>query len=281
MKRKYYKILGIPENASEKEVKKAYRKLALRYHPDVDDTPQANQKFLQVLEAYEIITDQRPLPGKRKTSSTTHQHPRKTQEEVFKERMQRAREQYEKKKKKEAYEQYMYFRKITTGRTFFVFRLFCVFNALIALGFTIDYFAPNYEYTGKVESFHESNLGFYVYDIGDINIEVTAEAAQVIPSDAIINVRYTPVFGIPTHLETVNGIVINDKEYISRRKIGTRSLQQTMYYLFPLTQVIFLFPLYHWFRKRQTIYYTIAHYASIYFLPLFFLLSMLLRYRVF
>lgn len=58
MKTDYYKILGVSEAAEEKEIKKAYRKLALKYHPDKNpDDPNAETKFKEVSEAYNILSD--------------------------------------------------------------------------------------------------------------------------------------------------------------------------------------------------------------------------------
>lgn len=53
----YYEILGISRNASEKEVKSAYRKLAKKYHPDVNKSSDASEKFKDVNEAYEVLSD--------------------------------------------------------------------------------------------------------------------------------------------------------------------------------------------------------------------------------
>lgn len=54
----YYKILGIAKKASEKDVKKAFRKLARQYHPDVNpDNPNAEAKFKEINEAYEVLKD--------------------------------------------------------------------------------------------------------------------------------------------------------------------------------------------------------------------------------
>ncbi len=57
-KRDYYEILGISRNADEAAIKKAYRKLAKKYHPDTNaGDPQAKQKFEEVAEAYDILSD--------------------------------------------------------------------------------------------------------------------------------------------------------------------------------------------------------------------------------
>lgn len=56
-KRDYYEVLGIDKSASEQEIKKAYRKLAKQYHPDVNKAPDAEAKFKEVNEAYEVLSD--------------------------------------------------------------------------------------------------------------------------------------------------------------------------------------------------------------------------------
>jgi len=54
----YYKILGVDRNASEKEIKKAYRRLARKYHPDVNPgDKQAEERFKEINEAHEVLTD--------------------------------------------------------------------------------------------------------------------------------------------------------------------------------------------------------------------------------
>ena len=56
-KRDYYEVLGVDKNADEKTIKKAYRKLARKYHPDVCDEPDAEDKFKEVSEAYAVLSD--------------------------------------------------------------------------------------------------------------------------------------------------------------------------------------------------------------------------------
>jgi hypothetical protein len=60
--RDYYKVLGISEYADFTEVKKAYRVLAFKYHPDKNSSPSAPESFRQITEAYEVLS----CPEKRK-----------------------------------------------------------------------------------------------------------------------------------------------------------------------------------------------------------------------
>ena len=59
-KRDFYEVLGVPKNASDEDIKKAYRKLAMKYHPDRnqgDAAKEAETKFKKVKEAYEMLSD--------------------------------------------------------------------------------------------------------------------------------------------------------------------------------------------------------------------------------
>jgi molecular chaperone DnaJ len=57
-KKDFYEILGVPRNADEAEIKKAYRKMALKYHPDKNPGDKASEdKFKEAAEAYEILSD--------------------------------------------------------------------------------------------------------------------------------------------------------------------------------------------------------------------------------
>jgi len=56
-KRDYYEVLGVNKEASDKEIKSAYRKLAMTYHPDRSDAPDAEEKFKEISEAYAVLSD--------------------------------------------------------------------------------------------------------------------------------------------------------------------------------------------------------------------------------
>jgi len=57
MGKNYYSILGLKRGASDDDIKKAYRKMALKYHPDKNKEPDAEEKFKEIAEAYEVLSD--------------------------------------------------------------------------------------------------------------------------------------------------------------------------------------------------------------------------------
>ena len=80
----YYKILGVNKTASDEEIKKAYRKLAMKYHPDhTKGDKNAEEKFKKISEAYAVLSDKEKRQQYDQFGSTGF-HQRFTQEDIFK-----------------------------------------------------------------------------------------------------------------------------------------------------------------------------------------------------
>jgi molecular chaperone DnaJ len=81
-KRDYYEILGVDKKAPQDEIKSAYRKLAMQYHPDRNKSPDAEEKFKEISEAYAVLSDQN-----KRQQYDLYGHPgidmRYTQEDIF------------------------------------------------------------------------------------------------------------------------------------------------------------------------------------------------------
>ncbi|WPP50596.1 DnaJ domain-containing protein [Catalinimonas niigatensis] len=88
----YYQILGIPLGSTKSEIKKAYRKLAMRYHPDRNNGKDADHKFFQITEAYEILIGERKAPVVRTVS---HHYQRQYTRRSYNFRRQSYREMWE------------------------------------------------------------------------------------------------------------------------------------------------------------------------------------------
>jgi len=77
----YYEILGVPRNATQEEIKRAYRRLVLKYHPDRNKSKEAEEKFKEINEAYAVLSD----PEKRRQYDAMGAafHERYTTEDIF------------------------------------------------------------------------------------------------------------------------------------------------------------------------------------------------------
>ena len=131
---KYYKVLGINPTDDEQIIKKAYRRKAFRFHPDRNPSPVAHQKFLEITEAYEILT------GQRKLSIETIYRPR-TKEEILAEKIQVARSRYEQMIKEERQKDERYYRNIAFGWKWKLFQLGAFYGLVFTMLLSIDYFS--------------------------------------------------------------------------------------------------------------------------------------------
>lgn len=75
----FYKVLDVSRKASAAEIKKAYRKLSLKYHPDKNPSEEASAKFAEIANAYDVLSD----PDKRKTYDTGGEEAVKQQEQRY------------------------------------------------------------------------------------------------------------------------------------------------------------------------------------------------------
>lgn len=109
MLEEYFKILGLPKTANLEEVKKAYRFLAKKYHPDVSSEPDATKKFIKIAEAYEILTNQKILETLRIIAENEEERKRNYEyyKKLAKEKARKAAEmKYERlRKEHEAFQQ--------------------------------------------------------------------------------------------------------------------------------------------------------------------------------
>ncbi|PKR80939.1 hypothetical protein CW751_07165 [Brumimicrobium salinarum] len=152
--RRYFQILGITPTKNLKVIKRAYRKMAMKYHPDRNPSAAAKDKFIAVNEAYERIllaiergeqpqrrtkqstrsrTTQQQTTQRRHTQRTTTKSSR-TAEEVREEKMKQARKRYEQRKRYEAAENERYYKSLTTGklwRRFKIIMFTCTFLSLL------------------------------------------------------------------------------------------------------------------------------------------------------
>ena len=81
MTKDYYQILGVPRNATQEEIKRAYRRLVLKYHPDRNKSKEAEEKFKEINEAYAVLSD--PKKRQQYDAMGASFHQQYTTEDIF------------------------------------------------------------------------------------------------------------------------------------------------------------------------------------------------------
>ena len=101
MVKNYYKTLGLKSSASKSQIKRAYRKLAMKYHPDKNDSPEAQIIFIEINEAYSFLTDDNDQQPRKPIVKNSSIKKSKISHEEFNKRMEWAKRYVEYKKIKE------------------------------------------------------------------------------------------------------------------------------------------------------------------------------------
>ena len=131
---KYFQQLGIQPTDNVDAIKKAYRKMAFRFHPDKNSSEDAHIRFIQITEAYEILTGQRKISNDPKSKQ-------KSPEENLAEKVTLAKDRYRKQQEEELRKDAAYFKLITTGWKWAWFKRGAYYCAIMSVCLTIDYFA--------------------------------------------------------------------------------------------------------------------------------------------
>lgn len=165
-----FKLLGLPHSASETEIRKQYKKMAMRLHPDVNPDPKAHEAFVLLGKAVQILLDPDYNESAR-TEKTTRKATNETPEERL-ERMKVAKERFEYQQKQQQTENHQYFLSLTTGFRWKIYQ-FITFTALIlALAMSMEYFLPvHYEQDTFVGYTRSNNNGIIKDNITKIQLE--------------------------------------------------------------------------------------------------------------
>lgn len=272
MKAKYYHILGLQDGAEEKEIKRAYRKLALKYHPDRNKSEHATKMFILINEAYGILI--RTSKTHKAASSNEGKGKQydfqdfeakkkpKTAEELYKERLYRAKKRYDYLKKKEALENEKYYQKISTGLNWELLKYVMTISLFLSIIFTLDYLVlPSRFESDRAIAGNRllSYSGFYHRKIVPLKTEkghklwVSSLTYSIIESHKEIAVEKSFFF--------------RDIKYIHfwrRNKWVKEKVDFSVTGSFPLIPIILIIPIFTFLVKGRTLTYSLMFNLSLY-----------------
>lgn len=259
---KYYRLFGLPETASEAEIKRKYRQLAMRYHPDKFDGD--DSKFIEIKEAYEYLTGKKAVSATQQTYSPTRSTSyarQQSQEERIKQAQQRKRES----EYKEYVENERYFQSLITGKKWRFLKLMAYIGLLLTVLLIIDFNLPyryNYEIvTGysPVNSegggepvrkiFTESGKSFYVEDM--VSVLRTEPEVFLVRSYIFQNeIGFVPMKRM---LEDIN--IEHWTIFHIHFTLGAFSRWLLLFFILPIFVILF---------KRRTYIFTASYYMALY-----------------
>lgn len=254
--RRYYNILGLQEGASAQEVRRKYRSLAMRYHPDKNSDPGASETFLKITEAYEIILGKQESPQKKGPLQKKTTTKKSSQEDRIKE----ARKRYQEQRYKEAIDNEAYYQSLIKGRKWKIIRLNAIIGAILSVLLIMDVFLPPHLEEDRVEAYARD-----IYSAGGskhVSLVKTKKNHEL----WIENINFSLYAYYPN--------IYIERTRIFHDPVNVISIQKLEYAYFPVhytfraavipSVLIFLIPLFTMWYKRRTIAFTVLWHLSIY-----------------
>lgn len=265
---RYFKILGIQPTDNVESVKKAYRKMAFRYHPDKNSSADAHARFIEITEAYEILTGQRRFTAEPKPKQ-------KSEEDLFAEKVAFAKARYKYQQEEEARKDALYFSSITSGWKWSWFKIGAVYSTIFSLMLITDYFV-----TGSTETIVAHEASFVrPYHI----ISAKGEHFRVLEPSYWQNEYHGQIRGnrslLFNDLKSIS-VVLNPPDLSMKKhsdkmilldsfeeyRLFTTMSYNSMYGIFPLVHLFLFVPLLVVIFKRPVLRFSIWRLVSIYIL---------------
>ncbi len=203
-KAKHYEVFGLTEGATKSEVKRQYRKLAMKFHPDRNPDPKAHKLFLDLTEAYQILMDDsavRPTRNIRDNTTTST----KSAAEQRQERYRQGQERYQQYLKNKKIASERAFQKFTKGNRWKIFKISSIISFVVGFLLLVDFVLPSrtenhfivsvseYSYNGLQynqirQVFSDKNISMYLSDF---------EKTEAIRNWPVVDVKRSFIFRNP------------------------------------------------------------------------------------
>jgi hypothetical protein len=252
--KRYFDILGLPENATPQEIRKQFRALAMRYHPDKNTTPNAKNKFLQLTEAYEILI------GKKNAPIELTARNRAKKEKSAEERMREAKKKHFEQLYQEQQENDRYFKSLFTGRKWRIQKKISILGPVFSALLLLEIFLPNHYETDKIIYFDQ------ILPSADALQQNSLVRTEKGNSYWISDINYAVYSEFPSVLIERSWLF-----HIPKKVVAVQSLATTTYFVqFTFLSEIFVvclffcLPLFIRIYKKKTVLYTVLYHVSLY-----------------
>ena len=263
--KKYYDILGLNTSATPAEVRKSYRNLAMRLHPDKNTSNQAKEQFIEITNAYEILI------GKKEAPILIEKNVSRSKTKSNEDRVKEAQKRYYDQQEKERIENEKYYKSLFIGYKWKIIKLSSVIGLILAVLIVIDLFLPRHLQEDTI-THYAKNL-YKTINNKDISFVKTINGNEFWITEMNFNLygKYPQV--------------IIEKSWLFHQPFQLSSIQKTTYANYPISYtfysmsvlilIIFILPLITRFYKRKTVFFTILYHFSLFITPIMILLFLI------
>lgn len=254
--KKYYNRLGLSEASSSEDVRRQYRKLAMKYHPDRNQSQGAQDEFLKITEAYEILTGKRKIENSWESKRTGSARPQQ------KERVREARKRHYEQVIKEQKETEMYFKALLKSRGWKVIGFNAILGSILSFCLLLDLFLPHH--------YSEDRMTQYALNVYSSGQTVDKRVSLVKTAE---NINYWveeldfPFYGQYPDFQVEKSWIFHDPLQLISIQHGQPvpyPVQYTFFSFVYLLVPIFLLPVFTRYYKRKTITFTLLYFLSLY-----------------
>lgn len=263
---KYYKILGLLPGADQAAIRKAFRKLAMRYHPDKNPSASAQTKFIAITEAYEILIGKKSAPAERVSRARSRQtQPGASNSGIRKEktqadRVREAKERQEAQAKRESEENERYFQLLTTGWRWKVMRWSAIVGLVLSVCLIAERFLPHH--------FTQEKIAKYALtpDLSSGSEQISVIQTEQDNVYCISRISYD-LYGRHTRIYVRSSWIFHEPIQllsIGKTEYAPYNVHFTFYSNFGVMIFLLLLPSITVLMKNRTIMFTILHKISYY-----------------
>ena len=281
MRKDYLKILGLNDGASDEQIKKAWKKKVLQFHPDKNPSDNAQNEFIKVCDAYQNLTsgtfeniDETIPPETNEFYKKYNQN--LTKEDIAK-RRQKAREH---NKYKEIYEEYILSISFNELRKSFLYKfsnIVAIFSLLIGSILFLDYAVLEPKVETAVILNYRYNIDNIVYYVYDLNYQIPTKKREYEVSTAFSCENYKSL-NYNSFIKVYKSRILNENISFSHEKDTFKTSMSnrfSIYIAFWVFIILFFLPILNFaIRGPNTLYLVMVHINA--YLPIFVFVALLI-----